>query len=160
MDELETRRGPGRPPRSVEVKAQRRRRGDETLSAAKRLPIPPEVKKRLDEQGLTGRWVNDIDNRMHQLTKLDDYDIVEGVAPVPVGTAPDGTPIKAHLLAKPRAFIEEDRAKAEKRRGETESSLLRGQLPQSAGSNPRPAQGGDTYADKANAISRVNQVLE
>jgi hypothetical protein len=38
----------------------------------------------------------------------DDYNKVEGVDPVPVGTGIDGKPILAHLLAKPIEFMRED----------------------------------------------------
>jgi hypothetical protein len=113
----------------------------------------------LKAEGKSARWANDEGNRMHQLMELDDYDKVEGVAPVLVGTAPDGTPIKAHLLAKPVDFINEDKAKAENRRRETETALVRGQVP-GAGPNQRPSENGPTYADAANQIGRGNTVLE
>ena len=144
----------------------RRRRGDEALSAAKRLPIPPEVEARLARDGLVPRWANDEGNRIHRLTKQDDYDFVEGVEPVPVGTAPNGAPIMAHLLAKPRTFIEEDRLNAEQRRRETEEALFRKADEAhavAAGTNPnnpavRPAS--STYVAEGTKIGRGNQVLD
>lgn len=147
--------------RSKQVAAQRRRRGDSEMRADKRLPIPPEVAKRLKSQGLEPRWVNDTGNRMHQLTVQDDYDPVEGVEPVPVGTDPHtGQPIMARLLAKRADFIKEDREKRAKTRDETETSLLRGEVPATGGDNPRPAGPSPTYVAKGTSISRGNQILE
>jgi hypothetical protein len=145
--------------RATEVAAQRRRRGDETLAAAKRLPIPPEVAERLKAEGLRPRWVNDHGNRMHNLTARDDYDKVQGVDPVPVGTAENGEPIMAHLLAKPIDFINEDHAKAERRRKEQETALVRGEVPNAGGANQRPAES-PTYVVEGTTIGRGNQVLD
>src|SRR4051812_11790681 len=102
--------------RAQNERQQRRRRGDGALAAAKRLPVPPEVEARLKAEGRISRWVNDEDNRMHRFTVLDDYDPVEGVAPVPIATGPDGKPIMAHLLSKPAEFFREDQEKAERSR--------------------------------------------
>lgn len=145
--------------RAEDTRRERRRRGDETLSAAKRLPIPPEVQAKAKAEGLQLRWANDEGNRMHQLTKLDDYDKVEGVAPVPVGTDTNGDPIMAHLLAKPKSFIEEDRAKAEDRRKATEKALLRGEVPGTASPNSKPVDG-PSYVTSETNIGRGNQILE
>jgi hypothetical protein len=111
--------------RAAQETQRRRRRGDEALAATKRLPIPPEVQARLDAQGLSPRWVNDQNNRMHRFTVQDDYDPVEGVEPVPVGTDEAGKPILAHLLAKPKDFIREDQEKADARIKATEEALFR-----------------------------------
>jgi hypothetical protein len=147
--------------RKEEVAAQRRRRGNSEMRADARLPIPEEVSKRLKAQGLTPRWVNDTGNRMHQLTVQDDYDRVEGVEPVPVGTDLTGKPILAHLLAKRADFIAEDRAERAKVRDNTEQSLLRGEVPGGADpDNPRPAGPSPTYVAKGTNISRGNQILE
>lgn len=148
--------------RAAEVAAKRRRRGNSEMRAEARLPIPEEVRERLKAQGLEPRWVNDTGNRMHQLTVQDDYDPVEGVEPVPVGTDPHtGKPILAHLLAKRADFIQEDRAKREKTRDNTEQSLLRGEVPGGADpDNPRPAGPSPTYVARGTNISRGNQILE
>lgn len=147
--------------RAEEERRQRRRRGSDDLAAAQRLPIPPEVQARLDQQGLVPRWVNDEGNRIVQLTTQDDYDPVEGVEPVPVGTDPrTGQPIKAHLLAKPREFIEEDRRKKDERRRAVEDAMVR--TPDAApgvGGNPHPATA-PTYVAKGSSITRGNQILE
>ncbi len=155
-------RGPGRPPRQQETAQRRRRRGDEGLAAAKRLPIPPEIQARLKREGRTPRWVNDQDNRLHRLTVQDDYDTVEGVEPVPVGTKPDGSPLLAHLLSKPTAFIREDQDKAEAARKAQEDALFRrpdAADAQGQGRNPNPATA-ERYVDDASRIRRGNQILE
>lgn len=137
--------------RITEEVAQRRRRSDTTLDGAQRLKlaIPEEVAARLSQEGREPRWVNDEGNRMHNLTKLDDYDRVDGVEPRVVGTTKEGTPIKAYLCSKPKAFIEQDRAKADAPRVEFEKALERGK-------NPDDPIAGDNsfYADPANSISR------
>lgn len=156
-------RGPGRPPRQQETAQRRRRRGDSGLAAEKQLPIPPEIEARLKREGRTPRWVNDERNRMHRFTVQDDYDPVEGVEPVPVGTDKTGKPILAHLLSKPTALIREDQASAETRRREIEEALFR--KPDAAdvsarGRNPNPATA-ERYIDEASGIRRGgNQILE
>lgn len=153
----------GRPPRQIEVASQRRRRDDANFQASQKLAIPEEVKARLEAEGRSPRWVNDEGNRMHQLTKLDDYDKVEGVDPVPVGTDKSGKPVMAHLLAKPTSFIAEDQAKKEERRTAVERAMVKGHVPTAPGAEPAPvsgAMGATTYVDKATSIGRGNQILE
>jgi hypothetical protein len=137
--------------RKTEEAAQRRRRSDTTIDGSQRLKlaIPPEVEARLKDEGRTPRWINDEGNRIHNMTKLDDYDRVDSVPPVVVGTTKEGKPIKAYLHSKPTAFIEEDREKAEAPRRDFEKSLERGKNPND------PIAGNDSfYADAANSISR------
>jgi hypothetical protein len=148
--------------RAAQEAQRRRRRSDEGLSAAKRLPIPPEIEADLKAKGLHPRWVNDEGNRMYQLTQLDDYNKVEGVDPVPVGTGVDGTPILAHLLAKPLEFMREDQDRAEAKRKLTEDALFRSaDAPDQAGagSNPNPSTA-QRYVAKETKIGRANQVLD
>lgn len=99
---------------------------------------------------------------MHRFTVQDDYDKVPDVAPVPVMTGPDGRPIEAHLLAKPKAFVEEDRAKADSKLKLTEEALFRS--PEAvdqagAGANPNPATA-RRYVTNDTKIGRANQVLD
>jgi hypothetical protein len=148
--------------RAEQETQRRRRRSDEGLSAAKRLPIPPEIEADLKAKNLHPRWVNDEGNRMYQLTELDDYNKVDGVDPVPVGTGVDGKPILAHLLAKPIEFMQEDQDRAEAKRKLTEEALFRS--PDTAdqvgaGSNPNPATA-QRYVSKDSKIGRANQVLD
>lgn len=143
----------------------RRRRGDENLSASRKMPIPPEVQEWADREGMRLRWVNDEGDRIRRLTQYDDYDPVKGVDPVPTVTdRKAGTVVKAHLLAKPRAFIEEDRTKAEVRRKATEEALFR--TPDAAAAvagnpeNPTVAPKAGTYVARGSKIGRNNQVLD
>lgn len=135
--------------RKVEERQERRRRRDDTIDGGQRLKlaIPPEVEERLKREGRKPRWVNDEGNRIHNLTRLDDYDKVEGVDPRVVGTTKEGKPILAHLCSKPAQFIREDQAKKEATRRETEDALLRGKNPTD------PIAGNSSfYADEANQI--------
>ena len=154
--------------RQEEVAQSRRRRDDTNFQQSNKLAIPEEVAERLKAEGRQPRWVNDEGNRMHNLTVRDDYDKVEGVDPVPVGTREDGSPLLAHLLSKPIEFIREDQAKAEDRRKQVEQGMVKGkQLVKTAdGEMLAPiqgARGAETYADKANSIGspgRGNKILE
>lgn len=153
----------GRTARQEEVRQQRRRRDDTTLDAgqALKLAIPPEIEAKLAEQGREVRWANDIGNRIHRLTVLDDWDKVEGVDPQPVVINSDkGTTANAILLSKPKEFIREDRHKKDAVRRAMEDGMLKGAVP-NAGSGETPATAlPDTfYADKANKIERANQLL-
>lgn len=147
--------------RAQQEQAQRRRRGDSELSKEQRLPIPPEIKAQLDAKGLVPRWVNDQGNRMHRFTVQDDYDKVEGVEPVPVGTDEAGKPIMAHLLAKRADFIAEDQAKAEAKRREQEKALFNRPeaVDAAAAGNPNQATA-ERYVTKNSSMGRGNQILE
>lgn len=148
--------------RAAQETQRRRRRGDEALNAAQRLPIPPEVQAWADREGMHLRWVNDEGNRMHRFTMQDDYDKVAGVEPVPTMTNVAGQPVLAHLLAKPKDFIREDQAKAEEKRKLTEDALFRS--PEAVdqagtGRNPNPATA-RRYVAPETKIGRANQVLD
>lgn len=151
--------------RIEEERQQRRRRHDGSIdaTASRKLAIPEEIEARLKADGLTPRWVNDEGNRIHNLSVKDDYEKVDGVEPVPVGTTKEGKPILAHLYAKRTDFITEDRQIADKRRREMEQGMMRGKLPTSPGAEPTPVQGqagAEIYADKANSIGRENRIIE
>lgn len=151
----------GRTARQTEVRQERRRRNDTTLDAgqALKLAIPPEIEAKLAEQGRTARWANDVGNRIHQLTVLDDWDKVEGVAPQPVVVnQKDGTTANAILLSKPKEFIDEDRRKKDAVRRSMEDGMLSGAVP-NAGDAPATPLPENFYADKANKIERANQLI-
>jgi hypothetical protein len=153
----------GRTARQDEVRQERRRRNDDTLDAgqALKLAIPPEVQQKLAEQGREARWANDVGNRIHRLTVLDDWDKVEGVAPQPVVINGDkGTTANAILLSKPKEFIEEDRRKKESGRRAMEEGLLKGAVPNGNSDVPSTSLPDNFYADKANKIGRANQLIE
>lgn len=156
---------PQRQGRKAEVAKSRRRRDNTAFGAPLKLGVPPEIAEKMAKEGRSVRWVNDQGNRMYRLTKLDDYDKVPGVDPVPVGTNEDGTPLLAHLLSKPTEFVEEDRKVAEKRRKTVEAGMVKGkQLVQGPdGEMLAPIQGhkgAEVYVDKATSIGRGNQILE
>jgi hypothetical protein len=153
----------GRTARQDEVRQERRRRNDTTLDAgqAMKLAIPPEIAAKLAEQGREPRWANDVGNRIHRLTVLDDWDKVEGVAPQPVVINSDkGTTANAVLLSKPKEFIDEDRRKKDATRRAMEDGMLKGAVP-NAGSGDAPATAlpENFYADPANKLERANQLL-
>jgi hypothetical protein len=137
--------------RITEEATQRRRRNDSTIdgSQRKKLAIPPEVEQRLKAEGRTPRWAIKDSARMLQLTQQDDYDPVDGVATVPTRNLADGARVEMILLSKPSAFINEDKAKAEKTRGEIEAAAVQGRNP----TDPNAANA-SFYADEANSISR------
>lgn len=152
--------------RAEAERTRRRRRGEESLAASKRLPIPPEIEAQLKAEGRTPRWVNDEGNRMHRFTVLDDYDKVAGVEPVPVGVNPNnGEPILAHLLSKPTEFIRQDQQEADERRKATETALF--QSPNAAAQvagnpdNAKVVPEGKTYVTSESKIRRGgNQLLD
>lgn len=112
-------------PRKDEVAAERRRRQPGTLDRMQqlKLAVPDSVRAKYPDH--TFRWVNDTGTRIHDLTVRDDYDKVEGVAPIPVGTDDQGQPIYAHLCAKRREFFDHDQREKLKAINERESSLLK-----------------------------------
>lgn len=152
--------------RKEEVAQSRRRRDDTNFQRTSKLSIPDDVAERLKAEGRQPRWVNDEGNRLHNLTVRDDYDKVEGVDPVPVGTREDGTPLLAHLLSKPIEFIAEDQAKAEDRRKSIEKGMVKGKMPVKTDEGEmlvpvQGARGAETYAVKGNSIGGgENKILE
>lgn len=98
----------GRPPRAAAERAERRRRGGGNNDTSA-LAVPESVSSDLAANGLEGRWINDLGNRMYNKTVLDDWDKVEGVEPVPVGVDNrTGKSIMAHYCAKPKEFLVDD----------------------------------------------------
>lgn len=100
----ETRR-PGRPKRDETTNQERRRRSG---GIASRLEIPADVLKAHPDMEF--RWGRDDGNRMQQLTQHDDWDKVPGVEPIHGGIGSEGKAMQQHLLMKPKAFMEADRA--------------------------------------------------
>jgi hypothetical protein len=147
-----------RPTRAETVAAERRRRDEATLGPKLKLAVPDEVREKLAAKGRTARWVNDTGSRIADLTKRDDYDPVEGVAPVKVDVDDEGKPIFAHLLAKRDDFLAEDRSKQDQRRKNAEAGMLRGKSP--TGQPLEGQMGATTFVDPASKIGRANQVIE
>lgn len=145
-----------RPDRAEEVAVERRRRDGEGLAPRLKLHIPDSVRAKLAAEGRTPRWVNDVHNRIADLTTRDDYDHVEGVEPVKVDSI-DGNPVYAVLLAKRNDFIAEDRSKADQRRREVEAARFK---PREDAQPIEGQMGAPIYTDPASKIGRANQVLE
>lgn len=152
-----------RPDRAEEVATQRRRRDGSGLEARLNLEVPDHVRDKLAAEGLTPRWVNDTKGRVQHLTTRDDYDKVDEVEPVRVGTADDGSAIFAHLLAKRNDFIDEDRRTADQRRREIEQAQVKGGKTVGADGELREIEGqggARMYVPDSNKIetSRRNEV--
>lgn len=137
----EVKRGPGRPPRAEAEKVERRRRTD-NLGQAKRLSVIGP----LDRASYEYRWVNDVDVRLMQKTRYDDWDICaqEGGALKPdvshdgavrtlVGAKKDGQPMYAYLCRKPKAMAEEDRRAKKRQLDAIEEQIRRGAIPDPQG---------------------------
>ena len=110
-----------------EERRQRRRRDDGTLDRINRLTlhIPEEVEAKYPEHNF--RWINDEGNRMYQKTQLDDWDTVDEVDAIPVGTDRDGKPVKARLCRKLKEFCAEDAQKKEGALRDQERGLIQGE---------------------------------
>lgn len=122
----------GRPPRAEMERAQRRRRGGSDADNSA-LAVPEDIAAKLAADGLEGRWINDLGNRMYQKTTLDDWDKVDGIDPVPVGTDQrTGKPVMAHFCAKPKRFLAEDNARRMDGWNERERQSLAGRDPAAA----------------------------
>ena len=138
-DTMEIKRGPGRPPRTEEVKSQRRRRSDSGAAAGLKLHVPEDMK----DKNFEYRWVNDRPGRVHQLTKQDDWDIVSTDRPDQLTAAAEGSVMRravdkatgdsAVLLRKPMQYHEADRLEKQKPVDEIEKALRRGPAPSSEG---------------------------
>lgn len=89
---------------------ERRRRNPGTLDRTQhlKLAIPEEVRQA--NPGYSFRWCNDEGNRMYHRTKLDDWNKVDGVEPLPVGTDAAGRPILAFLCMKKQEWFDADQA--------------------------------------------------
>ena len=104
--------------RQTENVKRRKTRGGGELTG-RRLAVS---KEKLDFSKLAYRWVNEAPARIHAMTKEDDWDVVmndgvkdentdlgNAVSQI-VGTAPDGSALRAYLCRKPRTFFDEDQA--------------------------------------------------
>ncbi len=115
-----------RAPREAEEGRLRRRRLDGTLDRMQelRMSVPPQVREQNPDREF--RWFNDTGNRIHNKTVMDDWDKVDGVDPLIVGTNRDGTPLKAYLCMKPTEFIREDEQRKMAELESLEKGLARG----------------------------------
>lgn len=101
----------------IEAEQERRRKRDGGELTGQRLGVP---KSSLEFDKYTYRWVNDLANgRMYAMTQEDDWEVVpkdkatatadmgNAVSQI-VGTAPDGSALRAYLCRKPRKFYDDD----------------------------------------------------
>lgn len=135
-----------RPERATEERRERRRRTDGSLDrmTSFKMAIPQSVSDKYADRDF--RWFNDVGNRIHAKTELDDWDKVPNVEPLTVGTDGEGKPIKAYLCMKPKEFVREDNAAKEAMLKEQEKGMLRG---------PDNADlAGVSYAVEGNSIRR------
>lgn len=121
--------------RAGEVRMERRRRSDETLTrvAQLKMALPPEFR---DDKHHTYRWVNDVDSRVYDLTQdtqVDgEWDVCsreskageDATVRKAVGTKEGGAPLYAVLCRKPMWIHLEDQAAKEKRRKAQEKGLV------------------------------------
>jgi hypothetical protein len=135
-----------REPRTATEGRERRRRVDGTLDrmSSLKLAIPHGVEDKYPDKDF--RWFNDIGNRIHSKTVLDDWDKVPGVDPVNVDFR-EGQPVKAFLCMKPKEFVREDSATKEADLREQEAGILNGGTSESDLS-------GKSYAAQGNSIRR------
>lgn len=128
------------PPRSqaAETRQRRRRRDDFGETRNLKLAVPENLKDPAYEY----RWINDTDGgRVHQMTVLDDWDIVqtkdidgqgEGTAVARIaGTTESNKPQRVYLVRKRKEFYEEDQRAKRERLNEVEKDIQRGPLPSS-----------------------------
>jgi hypothetical protein len=134
---------------TAETQTRRRRTNDFETGLDLKLGIPDAIKDAHPDKVF--RWVNDTGARIHNLTVRDDYDKVEGIDPRPVGSDKDGRQIMAHLLAKPKAFAQEDEASKEQRRRDVE----RGQVAGSARAREDDVRDEHRYVPAGNRIGAV-----
>lgn len=135
--------------RKEEVAQERSRREAGTLDrmAQMKLAIPDNIRA-ANEASYMLRWVNDAGNRMHFMTEKDDWSKVDGIDPVPVGTADDGKPIYAHLCRKPKRFWNQHQAERIDAIRERERGLVR-----AAKSDPQ-----DTRTPETSYVPQGNQI--
>ena len=118
-----------------------RRRRDTDVLGGKRRKLA--VTSTLDTENFTYRWANDDGTRLHDLTVLDDWTVVQdrsgttkidgagtgAEVAVPVGVGETGKGLRAVLLRKPRKFHEDDKRAEQRRIDETEAGMKQGVAP-------------------------------
>lgn len=114
-----------RPTRAQTERIERRRRSAGTNTGV--LSVPDEITAKLAAEGKEGRWINDVDNRMHDKTVNDDWDKVPEVKERQVGVDKrTGKPIFAHYCAKRSDFLAADRQERLDVIKEQERAIVRG----------------------------------
>lgn len=141
--------------RAEAIKTERRRRSADTLDRIHglKLALPSWAR---DDKIHTYRWINDVNQRVHDLTVDDDWDMA-----VPPGAESsdedkmrrvvetrDGVPVYAYLVRKRKDWYEQDKREASARNIEREDALLK----QPETDNPRAAK--HMYVTPGSSIKR------
>lgn len=144
-----------RPARTDEERQERRRRKAGTLDrmAELTMTVPDEVRAKNPDRDF--RWINDTGRRMHAKTVLDDWDRVDGVDPLTVGTDREGKPMKAYLCSKPKSFTAEDMAGKMAALREQERGLIKGER-DGTGKSDLPEDRAYVPDGGKNSINRLN----
>lgn len=141
----------GRPPRATDDRRPRRRQEGALEEFDVKLPIPDFVLEKYPSTEYQLRWFRDEPGRIAAIHKQD-WDAVEGVAPVPGAQDKFGNPINHILQVKYLDWYEADRAKMEDRRKEMVKQMERGSV-KGAGDDTGPTLGSEvSYADAANRL--------
>lgn len=140
--------------RIEEERKERRRRTDGTLDRtySLALAVPVEAEERYGSDH-NFRWINDDRNRIYQKTQLDDWDKVDGVDPITVGTDSEGQPMKAYLCKKPKDFCAQDEARKMADLKEQEMGMIQG-VREAAAKSDLPDAVAYTPTDGKNSINR------
>jgi hypothetical protein len=130
---------------------QRRRRNTDALQGTRRRLAVDESK--LDRENFEYRFVNDTEMRIHQLTVLDDWDIVQDRSgetkkdgastgsEVAVQAGGASGPQRQILLRKSKEYFKDDHAAQQRRIDEQEAALMRGAVPGGDASNTYVPEG-------------------
>lgn len=133
----------GRPPRAEKTQTERRRRKGGTVD---KLAIPEHVKEAHPDMEF--RWGRDDGGRMQALTQNDDWDKVPDVDPIHGGRGEAGGAMKLHLLMKPKAFMDEDRAEKLARN----KAMLDAEVAKHPDAKTAETTGSETYQVPGNKI--------
>lgn len=128
-----------RAPREELVKNERRRRMDSKVGG--KLAIPQSIKDKHPDMQF--RWALDGSQRMQELTKDDDYDVVPEHKTISAGKVGDDRGKNHILLMKKKSYWLEDQANMMKRIDDIEDS----QINDKPDVNQAIGQGADMYAE-------------
>lgn len=143
--------------RAEAIQTERRRRRDDTLDRVHglKLALPAQFR---DDETHTYRWINDVNERIPDLTQRDDWDLcttssAEGAEEDKVRRVVetrDGKPVYAYLARKRKDWYEADKRKASAMNDAREDAFLK--TPVTDPSNPRAA--GAMYVAPGSSIKR------
>lgn len=127
--------------RAEAVKSERRRKPGDMVHLGIKLGVNEAL---LDRDKYAYRWINDKGGRLEQMTKQDDWDLVDdpdkaakpdadglGSKVAKVVGGDGAAPMRAYLARKPKAFYDEDAGEKRQRLDKQMESIRRG-IPQQA----------------------------